>query len=94
MGGSKDAYSEYQHIRHAPDRMRAKAGMLCPKCWSEDVDSHGEWDGEGADPGEVILVFTCNGCGCKWINIYMDPGDGNTPVWTDFKLWENLLDER
>ena len=94
MGGGRVSKSHRRHLAQAPQRMRVTNGMTCPRCWSSFVRSHGEWDGVGADHGEVILVFTCDECGCKWVSVYEVPEDGAPPAWADFKLWENLVDER
>lgn len=92
--GGKDGFSEWKHLTHAPLRMHETNGVTCPKCWHSDVRDLGEWDGDGADENESIRVFECPDCGCKWVNVYDVDDDGKNPTWKDFKLWENLLDER
>lgn len=94
VGGGRISKAHRRHLSQAPQKMRATNGMICPRCWSFSVRSHGEWDGIGADHGEVILVFTCDECGCRWVSVYEVSEDGTPPTWTDFKLWENLVDER
>ena len=42
-------------------------GVLCPDCWSSNIEGDGSVEIEGSDAWEAI---TCNACGARWTDQY------------------------